>query len=101
MTLASLIVGGLSMPALITLALQVLRTLGIGFGAAAGLEALLPGDQPFLPGRGSIFGGGGLRRRRRRRKALTATDLSTALTLATAISKKAAEVFILQRTRAS
>ncbi len=89
------------MGALIQLAKQVLVGLGIG----AGLEALLPGQQFALPGgggNGGFFGfGGAVRRRRRRRKALTASDLATALTLATAISKKAAEVFILQRTRAS
>lgn len=89
------------MSALIRLAQQVLVGLGIG----AGLEALLPGQQFSFPGGGS--GGdflaftGAVRRRRRRRKALTASDLATALTLSTAISKKAAEVFILQRTRAS
>ncbi len=89
------------MAALIALARQVL----VGLGVGAGLEALLPGQQ--IPeftggGGGGFFGfGGGVRRRRRRRKALTASDLSIALTLSTAISKKAAEVFILQRTRAS
>jgi len=90
------------MGALINLARQVLVGLGIG----AGLEALLPGQQfPALTsgGGGGVFAsfGGAVRRRRRRRKALTASDLATALTLSTAISKKAAEVFILQRTRAS
>jgi len=89
------------MGALIQLARQVL----IGLGVGAGLEALLPGQQFALPGSGSGgflgFGGDAVRRRRRRRKALTASDLATALTLSTAISKKAAEVFILQRTRAS
>lgn len=91
------------MPALVQLALTVLRGLGIGFGVGAGLEALLPGDQPFLPGSGSIFGGPGglLKRRRRRRRALTADDMRTALTISSAISKKAAENFILQRVRAS
>jgi len=89
------------MQALIRLAQQIL----IGFGVGAGLEALLPGQQFALPGGGGDGGflgfGGAVRRRRRRRKALTASDLATALTLSTAISKKAAEVFILQRTRAS
>lgn len=89
------------MGALIQLARQVL----LGFGVGAGLEALIPGQQiPELTGGrgGGFLGfGGAVRRRRRRRKALTASDLATALTLATAISKKAAEVFILQRTRAS
>ena len=89
------------MAALIQLARQVL----IGLGVGAGLEALLPGQQFALPGGGGGGGGflgfGGAVRRRRRRKALTSSDLSIALTLSTAISKKAAEVFILQRTRAS
>ena len=90
------------MAALIALARQVLVGLGIG----AGLEALLPGQQFSAlgdgGGGGGFFGfGPGGRRRRRRRKALTSSDLSIALTLSTAISKKAAEVFILQRTRAS
>lgn len=39
--------------------------------------------------------------RRRRRKALTADDIRTALVIASAISKKAAENFILSRTAAS
>ncbi len=89
------------MGALIQLAKQVL----VGLGIVAGTEALLPGTQfgTFDGGGGSGFFGFGGRvvRRRRRRKALTASDLATALTLSTAISKKAAEVFILQRTRAS
>lgn len=89
------------MNALVRLAQQLL----VGLGVGAGLEALLPGQQFALPsigGDGGFLGfGGAVRRRRRRRKALTASDLATALTLSTAISKKAAEVFILQRTRAS
>jgi len=89
------------MQALIRLAQQVLVGLGIG----AGLEALLPGQQFALPGGGGDGGflgfGGGPRRRRRRRRALTADDMRLALTIASAIGKKAAENFILQRTRAS
>jgi len=90
------------MTGLIQLARQILVGLGIGVG----VEALLPGQQfgfgPDRGGGGGFLGfGGAVRRRRRRRKALTASDLATALTLSTAISKKAAEVFILQRTRAS
>lgn len=57
---------------------------GVG-GAFAG-EALFGGDD-------------GLKRRRRRRKALTNDDVRTALTIASAISKKAAENFILMRVR--
>jgi len=61
-----------------------------GFGAGGGLL-------------GSAFGGGGdgEGRRRRRRKALTNDDVKTALTIASAISKKAAENFILMRVRGS
>jgi len=98
--LASLIVGGLSMPALIATARAALArffpSLAAGALAGTALELATPSVGIF-----GLGGDGQLRRRRRRRKALTATDLSTALTLATAISKKAAEVFILQRTRAS
>lgn len=89
------------MQALIRLAQQVLVGLGIG----AGLEALLPGQQFAFPGggrdRGFLEFGGVPRRRRRRRRALTADDMRLALTIASAIGKKAAENFILQRTRAS
>lgn len=49
---------------------------------------------------GGMFGGGDDDTpRRRRRKALTDTDVRTALTIASAISKKAAENFILMRVR--
>jgi len=89
------------MQALIQLARQVL----VGIGIVAGTEALLPGQQFALPGGGDgggFFGFGGVpRRRRRRRRALTADDMRLALTIASAIGKKAAENFILQRTRAS
>ena len=75
---------------------------------------------PFLPGgagselRATAFGGDVARQnaarraaglppisggRRRRRKALTADDIKTALIISSAISKKAAENFILSRTR--
>lgn len=78
---------------------------------------------PFLPGgagselRATAFGGDVRRQnvarqaaglplistgsRRRRRKALTADDIRIALVIASAISKKAAENFILSRTAAS
>ena len=89
------------MQALIRLAQQVL----VGLGVGAGLEALLPGQQFSLGsgGNGSFlgFGGNGGKRRRRRRRALTADDMRLALTIASAIGKKAAENFILQRTRAA
>jgi len=64
----------------------LLPTVGAGIGGIAAGEALFGGD-----------GGGG--RRRRRRKALTNDDVRTALTIASAISKKAAENFILMRVR--
>lgn len=61
-------------------------TVGAGIGGIAAGEA--------------IFGdGAGAGRRRRRRKALTNDDVRTALTIASAISKKAAENFILMRVR--
>ncbi len=53
----------------------------------------------LLGGGGGGGGGGGDGGRRRRRKALTDTDVRTALTIASAISKKAAENFILMRVR--
>jgi hypothetical protein len=61
----------------------------------AGLAAF--GTQQALTMGGD--GQGGLVPRRRRKRALTADDMRTALTIASAISKKAAENFILQRTR--
>jgi len=75
---------------------------------AAGL-ARVPGAR-LLPTVGAGIGGVGLgqaffgdgengKRRRRRRKALTNDDVRTALTIASAISKKAAENFILMRVR--
>jgi len=68
-------------------AARLLPTLGAGIGGVAAGEALF-GD-----------GDGGGARRRRRRKALTNDDVRTALTIASAISKKAAENFILVRVR--
>ncbi len=93
------------MGALIQLAQQIL----VGLGIAGGLEVLLPGQQfGFGSGIGPNGGGGGFlgfggngKRRRRRRRALTADDMRLALTIASAIGKKAAENFILQRTRAA
>ncbi len=64
---------------------RLLPTVGAGIGGVAAGEAL--------------FGGDGVQRRRRRRKALTNDDVRTALTIASAISKKAAENFILMRVR--
>ncbi len=92
------------MQALILLARQVLIGLGIG----AGLEALLPGQQFSALGDGGGggfgFGGGGggvFRKRRRRRKALTADDIRIMLIIGSSVGKKAAENFVLIRTRAS
>lgn len=63
------------------------------FGASAGIGT----GGGFL---GSRLGGGDdAPVRRRRRKALTNDDVRTALTIASAISKKAAENFILMRVR--
>lgn len=86
------------MGALIALARQV--AVGIG-GRAGGLARLLP---TVGAGIGGVAIGEGLfngdeKRRRRRRKALTNDDVRTALTIASAISKKAAENFILMRVR--
>ena len=65
---------------------RLLPTVGAGIGGVAAGEALFGGEN-------------GLQRRRRRRKALTNDDVRTALTIASAISKKAAENFILMRVR--
>lgn len=66
--------------------LRALPTVGAGIGGVAIGESLFDGD-------------GGGRRRRRRRKALTNDDVRVALTIASSISKKAAENFILMRVR--
>ncbi len=68
-------------------AFGLLPAVGAGIGGVAAGEALFDGPN----------GGGG--RRRRRRKALTNDDVRTALTIASAISKKAAENFVLMRVR--
>ncbi len=99
------------MGVLIILAQQIVRQLvrragvplllGAG-GAVAGAE--ITGGGPF-PGFFGIGGGDGngipRHPHRRRKKALTESDVRLALTIASAISKKAAENFILQRTRSS
>ncbi len=102
------------MAIIIALARQVLATLTGGVGRraliAGGVGALagqeiggggFPGffGLPFGGGDGEVVGFP--RRRRRRRKALTSDDVRLALTIASAISKKAAENFILTRTRGS
>jgi len=68
----------------------LLPTVGAGIGGAAIGQALFDGDGAE---------GGPFVRRRRRRKALTNDDIRTALTIASAISKKAAENFVLMRVR--
>jgi len=87
------------MGALIALAARV----GAGLvGRGGALARLLP---PVGAGIGGVaagqalFGDDDTKRRRRRRKALTNDDVRTALTIASAISKKAAENFILMRVR--
>lgn len=96
------------MPAWLLSALALIgRTTGLGVRGAgmAGRIAV-----PLAAGAGGAFlgqelaEGDGLfgdpeKKRRRRRKALTADDLRLALTIASAISKKAAENFILTRVR--
>jgi len=86
------------MGALIALAARVAAGLGT---RAAPLARLLPTVGAGIGGVGigqALFDGDG-KRRRRRRKALTNDDVRTALTIASAISKKAAENFILMRVR--
>jgi len=86
------------MGALIALASRVAAGLG---GRAGTLARLLPTVGAGIGGVaiGEAAFGGEEKRRRRRRKALTNDDVRTALTIASAISKKAAENFILMRVR--
>lgn len=72
--------------------------IAMALSALAGAAANGVGDDGFI---GPAFlGFGDKKKRRRRRTALTAGDMRTALTIASAISKKAAENFVLSRTRA-
>jgi len=87
------------MGALIALAARVAAGLGARAGPLA--SRTLPAIGGGIAGvglGGQLFGDDG-KRRRRRRKALTNDDVRTALTIASAISKKAAENFILMRVR--
>lgn len=96
------------MPALLLRAVQMF---GIGGAARAigsrllrrpALTAAVAGGAglaAFGAQQAATMGGDGMRPRRRRRRALTADDMRTMLTIASAVSKKAAENFILQRTR--
>ena len=91
------------MPALLGLARTMLMAFGLG-KAAEVAAPLWPGGAPAgeavseMPFFGGFFGKAAAKRRRRR-KALSSDDLRLALTIASAISKKAAENFILQRVR--
>lgn len=67
-------------------ALGLAPTVGAGIGGVALGESLF-GDDDGLP------------KRRRRRKALTDNDIRQALIIASSISKKAAENFVLMRVR--
>lgn len=78
----------------------LIRRRPIAAGAIAGGAGLAAfGVQQAVTMGGDGSTGSGLVPRRRRRRALTADDMRTALTIASAISRKAAENFILQRTR--
>jgi len=67
---------------------RVAAPAALGFAGSAAFSGLSGGD-----------GEEGLAPRRRRRKALSATDMRDALVIASSISKKAAETFILMRVR--
>jgi len=71
---------------------RFVATTGLGVGAGFAGQRLAGGGGDAADG---------LLPRRRRRKALTDSDIRTALTIASAISKKAAENFILMRVRGS
>lgn len=89
------------MGALIALAARVGSALGRGGVLRRGV-GLLPTVGAGIGGVAlgeQLFDGDGAQKRRRRRKALTNDDVRTALTIASAISKKAAENFILMRVR--
>ncbi len=86
------------MAALAALAARVAAQLG------RRVPGLLPAVGAGIAGAGlggALFNGEEPKRRRRRRKALTDNDVKTALILASSISKKAAENFILVRVKGS
>lgn len=102
------------MGALIALASRVIAPLaralggGVARGGTGRALATIAGGTAIgalgVEALGDVFDGGGpggISPRRRRRKALSDTDMRTALTIASAISKKAAENFILMRVRGS
>lgn len=89
---------------LTNMAERVLTGFGLTGGGSTGLGLVGDVANQLLPGRigrRAGFVDPTLQKRRRRRKALSTDDIKTALTIASAISKKAAENFILQRVRAS
>ncbi len=65
---------------------RLLPPVGAGIGGVALGESLFDGED-------------GVPKRRRRRKALTETDVRQALIIASSISKKAAENFVLMRVK--
>ncbi len=67
-------------------AARLLPAVGAGIGGVALGEAVFDGDEDAP-------------KRRRRRKALTDNDIRQALIIASSISKKAAENFVLMRVR--
>jgi len=82
------------------------RFAGRGLARIAGTTAVIAGGTGignllFDGSDGGGITGDGVAPRRRRRRALTSDDMKTALTIASAISKKAAENFILMRVRGS
>jgi len=88
-------------------ALGALRGAAVPLGIAGAVTAEQAGLIDIIPGFGGgrgIFGGGGgggggIAPRRRRKKALTNTDMATMALIASTVSKKAAENFILMRVR--
>jgi len=70
----------------------VRRGVGLLPAVGAGIGGVALGENLFDDG-------DGLPRRRRRRKALTDNDIRQALIIASSISKKAAENFVLMRVR--
>lgn len=96
------------MPVWLLSALNMLRAATIGTpvralatGAGAALAVSAGAEEAGFVG-GDLLGGlfgEEVKKRRRRRKALTADDLRLALIIASSISKKASENFILSRVR--
>lgn len=95
------------MGAVIAMASRVLLEYGIAVAGEQALSAYGPPQGGGFPTPGAIVGAvrgaltskGVLVKRHRRRKALTNDDVRLALTIASSISKKAAETFIAMRVR--